>query len=403
MKVKKIEAFDVKYILNENIDNTKGNDLFTDEISKEVLRFHKTINGYCETELKSLKEFASHIGIKSFYVKDESTRFDLEAFKVLGGSYSVGKLICSKLGMDIKDVDFEYLKSDEVKAKLGDVTFATATDGNHGRGIAWAAKEFGQKAVIYMPKGTAQKRVDHIADLGATAIVTDLNYDDAVRLAFEDGKKNDWFVVQDTAWDGYTDIPTWIMQGYLTMATEACAQVEEIPTHVFLQAGVGAMAGAVQGYLANKYKENSPKVIVVEPLEAACVFRSAEVGDGKAQRVEGDLETIMAGLACGDTNPIGWEMLKDNAFAFLACDNFMAADGVRILGNPLGDDSAVVAGESGSVGAGLIYYMMTKDEFAPLRADFGLDKDSVVMIFNTEGATDPVNYREILWFGKYAK
>lgn len=403
MKVTCIDKMNLKYIINENKNTYKINENFTVEKSKSVKKFHRSIKAYKETELIELKNLAKALNVKSIFVKDESTRFNLEAFKVLGGSYSVAKLICEKLNLDIDTIDFEYLKSKEVKGKLGNITFATATDGNHGRGIAWTAKELGYKAIIYLPKGTAKRRIEHIENLGAEAILTDFNYDDAVRLAFKVASENGWDVVQDTAWEGYMKIPTWIMEGYLTMSSEACEQISETPTHVFLQAGVGAMAGAVQGYLAAKYMDLIPKTVILEPLEAACIFKSAEINDGKAKRVEGDLATIMAGLACGDANPIGWEVMSDNSFAFVACDNYMSADGVRILANPLDNDKKIIAGESGSVGIGFLYHLINSPDLEPLKRELNIDENSVILVFNTEGATDPVNYKDILWLGKYAK
>ncbi|MCP4044550.1 MAG: diaminopropionate ammonia-lyase, partial [Gammaproteobacteria bacterium] len=216
----------------------------------------------------------------------------------------------------------------KVRKRIGQITLTSATDGNHGRGIAWAAEKLGQKAVIYMPKGAAESRVDNIKGHGATVEVTDLNYDDAVRLCCEKADENGWYVVQDTAWEGYTDIPRWIMQGYMTMCAEAVGQMVQRktqPSHVFVQAGVGALAGAVLGYLINRFQNNPPKFIIMEPSSAACVYASATAGDGKTHAVTGDHETIMAGLACGEVNPISWEILRDFTSCYVSCDNHVAA------------------------------------------------------------------------------
>ena len=195
---------------------------------------------------------------------------------------------------------------------MGEITFVTATDGNHGRGVAWAANQLGQKAVVYMPKGSSQIRLENIRKENAEASIIDGNYDDAVRLADEMARKHGWVVIQDTAWDGYEDIPTWIMQGYGTLIDEAFEQLKEHsvekPTHVFLQAGVGSFAGAVQGYLAAKFGHDRPITIIVEPDDANCLYRSAI--SGERQIVDGDMPTIMAGLACGEPNTISWEVLK---------------------------------------------------------------------------------------------
>ncbi len=185
------------------------------------------------------------------YVKDESTRFGLRAFKVLGGSYAVAQLICRELAIRLEDTDYAYLVSDEVRRRISTMTLTTATDGNHGRGIAWAAQQLGIKAVIYMPRGAAQSRIDNIRSHGATVEVTDLNYDDAVRLANSMADRHGWHMIQDTAWEGYEEIPFWIMQGYMTMCKEALEQMIERgveSTHVFVQAGVGALAAAAVAY-----------------------------------------------------------------------------------------------------------------------------------------------------------
>lgn len=162
------------------------------------------------------------IGVGKILVKDEAYRFDLNAFKMLGGAYAIARLLCDEFKLDINAFDFDKLKND-ITEKM---TFATATDGNHGRGVAWAANKLGQNAVVYMPKGAADERVNNIRALGAECIVTDMNYDDTVRLAIKTADDNGWKVVQDTAWEGYTEIPTWIMQGYTTMAAEAVDQMK---------------------------------------------------------------------------------------------------------------------------------------------------------------------------------
>jgi len=394
---------DMEYILNDVVSGA-GYSLFSEEEAEKAIRFHSSIPGYEATPLAHLGKLAGIWGLKDFYVKDESYRFGLNAFKVLGGSYAIARLLCERLGKDISEVDFNYLVSDSVKKELGDITFVTATDGNHGRGIAWAAEKLRQKAVVYMPKGSAEARVKNIEAHGATVHVTDLNYDDAVRLACEQAEKNGWYMVQDTAWEGYEKIPTWIMQGYMTMVTEAINQLgDNVPTHVFIQAGVGAMAGAVQGALVEKYGEKSPVTVIVEPRNAACIYKSAQAGDGKPHTVTGDLNTIMAGLACGEPNPIGWDILKKSSKCFMSVDDYLAADGMRILSCPVLGDDRIISGESGPVGVGVLDLIMNDNSYADLKDALGLDSDSIILMFNTEGNTDPVGFREIVWYGKYLK
>lgn len=282
------------------------------------------------------------------------------------------------------------------------MTFATTTDGNHGRGVAWAARALGQNAVIYMPKGSAASRVKHITDLGAECIVTDMNYDDTVRLTMRTAAEKGWIVVQDTAWEGYTDIPTWIMQGYATLADEAAEQMDAMkaapPTHIFLQAGVGAMAGGVLGYFADCYGAENFNAIVVEPDGADCLWRSAEKGD--IVNVSGDLNTIMAGLACGEPNPLGWPLLRNNTRQFISCEDGVAALGMRVLGNPLGNDARVISGESGAVGMGILAAILFHPQRAALMQKLQLTETSRILVLNTEGDTDPLHYREVVWEGK---
>ena len=234
------------------------------ENAKKVSAFHKSFPEYTETPLANLQNLADLLGVKSIHVKDESYRFGLNAFKVLGGSYAIGSYIAQKLGMDISELPYEKMTSAEIKEKLGDVTFVTATDGNHGRGVAWTANRLGQKSVVYMPKGSAQERLDNIRALGSDASITDMNYDDAVRLANKGAEDYGWVMVQDTAWEGYEDIPGWIMEGYTTMAYEAIQQLkEEKPTHIFLQAGVGAMSGGLTGFFADLYGDEDRPIITI--------------------------------------------------------------------------------------------------------------------------------------------
>jgi len=377
---------------------------FSEGVADKVHRFHRQIPNYMPTELVSLKRLARAWKLGEIYVKDESTRFNLKAFKVLGGSYALARLICQEMGMRLEDTNYNQLISDEVRQRIGHITLTTATDGNHGRGIAWTAQQLGLKAVIYMPKGAVKSRIENIRSHGASVEVTDLNFDDTVRLASRMAKKNGWHMIQDTSWEGYEKIPLWIMQGYLTMCKEATEQMAELkiaPTHVFIQAGVGAMSGAVVGYLVNKFHDRPPQFIIMEPKNAACIFASAVAGNGKPHAVTGDLGTIMVGLACGEPNLIGWDILRDFPCAYVSCDNYVAANGIRILANPVNGDRVVEAGESGSVGIGLMELLANHTAFKEIKQALDIGPDSKLLFFNTEGATDPVNYQEILWYGKY--
>lgn len=375
-----------------------------EEVSK-AKKFHESFLEYDETPLIDLKELAKKIGLGGIYLKDESYRFGLNAFKVLGGSFAMGKYLADKLSEDIEDLPYEKMTCKEVKDKLGDITFVTATDGNHGRGVAWTANRLKQKSVVFMPKGSSIKRLNNIKSEGAEASITELNYDDAVRLANKYAEEHNGVIIQDTAWKGYEKIPAWIMQGYGTMALEASEQLKALnvlkPTHIFVQAGVGSLAGAVQGFFASQYGDDCPKTVVVESNLADCYYKSAIANDGEARAVGGDMQTIMAGLACGEVNTIGFTILKNYSKAFISCPDWVAAKGMRILGNPLKGDKGVISGESGAVTTGALYEIMTNDEYRDLKEALELDENSKVLLFSTEGDTDPEKYREIVWEGKY--
>lgn len=367
----------------------------------KALSFHRSIPGYAPTPLYSLPALSQKLGVKSIHLKDESQRFGLNAFKVLGGSYAMACHIAELLGHDINQLPFEAMASESVRNAVNTVTFATTTDGNHGRGVAWMARQLQQKAVIYMPKGSSPQRLAAIRNEGATAEIVDMNYDDAVRMTAEQAEKYGWIVVQDTAWQGYEKIPLWIMQGYGTLMLEAIDQLHQVPpTHVFVQAGVGSFAGMVQGVVTAAWGGNRPKVIVAEALIADCLYRSAVAKKGCAVAVGGDLQTIMAGLACGEANEIGWKLLRDYAAAFASCPDEVAALGMRMLGNPLPGDPQIISGESGAVTAGLLAMLMTSPVLAQTREQLGLDENSRVLVISTEGDTDPERYRNIVWNGE---
>lgn len=376
--------------------------LMADEQIQKALSFHKSFPQYGQTPLCELKNMAQYLGLNNFYVKDESYRFGLNAFKVLGGSFAMANYIAEKVGKDISEIDYNYLTSDELKEEFGQATFFTATDGNHGRGVAWAANKLGQKSVVLMPKGSAKSRFDNIQKEGAKVSIEEVNYDECVRMANKMAEETEnGVMVQDTAWEGYEKIPTWIMQGYGSMALEASKQLEESgtdrPTHVFVQAGVGSLAGAVIGYFANKYPDNPPIMVVIEAQAADCLYKSAIEKDGKIRFVEGDLNTIMAGLACGEPNTISFDILENHTSVFVSAPDWVAEKGMRMLGAPIKGDPQVISGESGAVAMGLVAAVMEDSEYKDLKDSLKLDENSKVLMFSTEGDTDPDNYKKILW------
>lgn len=387
-------------------ESGKGADLsaLSPASAEEVRKYHATFKEYRPTPLTALPGLAKTLGLKGLYLKDESKRFGLNAFKVLGGSYAMGRYLGETLGKKRESLSRDDLASPQTKAAAGDLTFITTTDGNHGRGLAWTARELGYKCKVYMPKGSEQIRVDNILAEGSECTVTDMNYDDAVRYCWDLAQKNGYVMVQDTAWEGYEEIPTWIMQGYMTLALEALEQMkalEVMPTHCFLQAGVGSFAGAVTGYLTAALGKNAPKFVIVEPHDANCIYKSAVVADGKPHNVTGDLSTLMAGLACGEPNTISWDILRDYASAYISCPDYIAANGMRILAAPVNGDAPVVSGESGAVTTGIVAWLMQSPAARTQRDALGLGGDSSVFVVSSEGDTAPGVYRNVVWYGDH--
>ncbi len=394
----------LKWTLNNitKSDDTQIQNMSVDEMEK-ASNFHKSFPQYEATPLTRLSELARYLGLRRLYVKDESYRFGLNAFKVLGGSYAIARYMAQQLHKDVSEIPYNVLTSAKLKEEFGQATFFTATDGNHGRGIAWAANKLGQKCVVRMPKGTTQTRLQNIAKENAEVTIENLNYDDCVRMAAKEAENTEHgIMVQDTAWEGYEEIPTWIMQGYGTLAMEADQQLAEDgcrPTHIFIQAGVGSLAGAVVGYFTNRFKENPPVMVVVEANAADCLYRSAMQGDGSRVDVTGDMLTIMAGLACGEANTVSWDILRNHADAFVSCPDWVSANGSRIYAAPLRGDRQVISGESGSVTMGLIHALMTKPKYQELRDALKLNAASEMLLVSSEGDTDPERYHEITWEG----
>ena len=344
--------------------------------------------GYAPTPLVSLPGLASSAGIGALTYKDESGRFGLGSFKALGGAYAVLRQLQARLG----NVSSVELRTGRHRARTGAITVTCATDGNHGRTVAWGAQLFGCRCVIYIHETVSPGRADAIARYGAEVRRVPGTYDDAVRQAARDAAANGWIVVSDTSYPGYIDIPRDVMQGYTVMADEALAQWQGAPpSHVFIQAGVGGLAAAVCGHLWETLGERRPRVVVVEPDRAACLFESA--AQGRAANIHGALDTMMAGLACGETSILAWKILEEGASDFLTVADEAAAAGMRVLATGVGGDPRVVAGEFAVAGlAGLLCAVARP----ALARTLGLDTGSHVLLFGSEGDTDPALYEKIV-------
>ena len=444
---------------------------FSYEGTEIVRRLHRQVPGFAASQLKSLSVRAAQLGVKALLVKDESSRFGLNAFKGLGGIYAVFRVICRELELDPAKTTMDDLRQEPCAGRIREMVFATTTDGNHGKGVSWAPKVFGAKAYVYMPVGTVPVRAQAIRDAGSAEVtITDMHYDDCVAWTAQKARENGWHLVQDTSWEGYEEIPLWIMQGYTTMYFEALEQMRamgyEAPTHIFLQAGVGSMAAAVAaaamsektcGQLgtavtvgvnnidrpkttAKVTDENftsqpgsscdgqtsghpgtaaaisgseggrpgtaaastehgiflKPVITTVESTEAACFYDSFEKGDGQPTAAHGSEQTIMAGLNCSVPCTLAWEILGKCAAGGFACADEVTCRGMRLLAHPTGTDPAIVSGESGAVTAGLVDTLLSDPGYEDIVRKLHLNKDSVILLFSTEGDTDPENYRRIV-------
>ncbi|MBL6454347.1 diaminopropionate ammonia-lyase [Belnapia sp. T6] len=346
-------------------------------------------DGYAPTPLLPLEELATAARIGALHWKDEGGRFGLGSFKALGGAYAVLRLLQAELarGGVANNATGAELAAGQYREAAQAITVTCATDGNHGRSVAWGAKRFGARCVIFVHEGVSQGRRDAIAAYGAEIRVVPGTYDDAVRAAQREATERGWFVVSDTSYPGYTEVPRDVMQGYRLMAEEAADSIPAPPTHVFIQGGVGGLAAAVSVQMRARYGLDGPRLVVVEPERAACLMASAEAGE--AVSVEGELDTIMAGLACGEPSLLAWQELERASFAFMAIPDASAIDCMRLLARRR---PRVVAGESAVAGlAGLL--LAAREPFA--RTALGLGEDSRVLVFGTEGATDPELYAKL--------
>ena len=349
--------------------------------------------GYAPTPLVSLNTLAAKAKVAEIFYKDEGPRFGLGSFKALGGAYAVSQLLRREITR-LKSINlptisklFDGSHSDVIS----EVTVCCATDGNHGRSVAWGAQTFGCKCVILIHSTVSEGRKQAIEAYGATVIRTKGNYDDSVREAQEAATREGWFVVSDTSYPGYTEIPKDVMQGYELMAAEACEQMQSKPTHIFLQTGVGGMAAAVAAYTKRRYGDERPVIVLADPDQSACWLESIRLGTPSP--VHGDLNTLMAGLACGEVSVIAWDILRQTADAVMSVMDDDAVAMMRVLANPTPNDKAIVAGESAVAG---LAALMAAADHAQARSALGLDAHSKILVFGTESDTDPDLYMNLI-------
>jgi diaminopropionate ammonia-lyase len=348
--------------------------------------------GYTATPLRALSKLAGAAGIGDILYKDEGERFGIGSFKALGGAYAVLLLLQRHiLACRHATISARELISGPHANLTSRVTVTCATDGNHGRSVAWGARTFGCRCVIYVPESVSQGRCRAIEAYGAQVRRVAGTFDDAVRQAAAHAAAHGWHVVSDTSYGGCSDAPRDVMQGYSLMVDEALSQCGVPPSHVFVQGGVGGLAAGVCSHLWERFGSARPRFVVVEPEKADCLLRSAVAGCPTP--VRGPLDTIMGGLACGEVSPLAWQILEPGADAFATIGDDAAADCMRLLAEGCCGDDPVVAGESGVAGlAGLLLSCADADA----RRLLGLQSDSRVLVLGTEGATDIETYRAIV-------
>jgi len=366
-----------------------------------MLGFHRSLPGYKPTPLCELPDLAFRLGLGAVLVKDEAKRFNIKAFKALGASYAIYRFLKKQWRLRFTTpFTPESFQDAGMLAELGHFTFCAATDGNHGRAVAWMAKKLGQKAVIYMPADSVPARVENICGEGAEVVLVTGTFDDCVKRCAADTSKNGWQAISDTAYPGYHEIPGWILLGYTTIFADLEGVLHQPGKAgvdvVILPAGVGGLAAAGAFYYSKQYGAERPVLICVEPVSSDCFLESIRFGKGKALPTRGKQTSIMAGLNCGIPSPLAWPIVRDAMHFFLAVGDEYAKQAMRRYNHPLGIDPRIISGESGSSGLAALLALTNSEKLATIRAKLPLGPNSRVLLLNTEGDTDPVNFQKIV-------
>jgi len=389
---------------------------------------HRSLPEYQPTPLVTLPARARELGVGGVVVKDESHRYGLKAFKALGSTYAIYRFVRRHLESNGRSCPQAESFYQEVALPPGAFTFCTATDGNHGRGVAWVARKLRQQAVIYMPANSAPARIENIRKENAEVVVVDGSYDDAVVRCAEDAQARGWQIISDTSWTGYEEIPRWVQAGYLTMFNEIHAAGDVPIDVVIVPAGVGALAAAAAWYYNRVYPPPRPKLVSVEPVGADCMLQSIISESGEPVSIKGELTSIMAGLNCGTPSPVAWPFMKLGYDLFMTVTDDDAREAMRVyfrstvskppfgfaqdrrgfrpieedhdrphdIARPHGDDPRIISGESGAATLAALMTLCRHSSFAEARDFLNLSPTSRVLLLNTEGDTDPEGFREIV-------
>lgn len=359
-----------------------------DEAFQEITQWQ----GYGATPLYSLPSLAKDLELGTLCYKDEGPRFGLASFKALGGAYAALHVLKREIERRMgQSVTFEEIRTGQWAQEVAGVTLTSATDGNHGRSLAWGCQMIGAPCRIYIHAQVSEGRAQAMQALGAEVIRIEGDYDASVDQCRREAQRYGWFVVSDTSWPGYNQPPRDVMAGYGVMAREVFDSLTEAPTHIFLQAGVGGLAAAMAASLRQLWGKTSPRIVVVEPDFAPCLFESARAGAMTVFDIK--QETIMAGLSCGAPSPLAWEILQNEVSDFLSISDDLIGPAMVQLARPSGDDPKIEAGESGVAG---LAALMAVCQLSDMRQKLGLDHKSRVLLIGSEGVTDPVIYNQIM-------
>ncbi len=344
---------------------------------EEPFSFHKTLDEYEETPLYNLKNLAQNLGVNNIYIKDEGSRFGTFALKILGATYALH--ILEKVRHTIPGV-------------------CTATDGNHGRALAWAAKRQNYKTVIFVPNYTAKSRIKYIEEQGAKVVISKGDYDMAVSEASEFSRKKKYQLIQDTAWKNYVVVPATIMAGYYTQMHEINNQTLKLHDPridiIIIQAGVGTWPSSVVHFVRKHNKNKNIKIVCVEPFESDAIYESVKRASLASTRKSKN--TIMAGLNCGTPSYLAYEILKQGVDAFLIISDEYDIDAIKYLNAPLPNDPYIASGESGAAGLAGLLAIIQNRQLDRLRKCLNITKNSNVLLFNTENVTDPELHYQII-------
>jgi diaminopropionate ammonia-lyase len=387
-----MRAAPVRHVVGPRLPGTAAQDILTPADLAAAWDEITGWPGYTPTPLHDLPTLARRLGVAQILYKDEGPRFGLGSFKALGGAYAALRALHAEItrqkGVPVSAQD---LAQGKLKAEAAHITLVSATDGNHGRSLAWGCRRFGARCRIYIHAEVSEGRAQAMRDLGAEVVRIAGDYDASVAMAREEAERHGWLVISDTSWDGYTDPPRDVMAGYGVMMHEACDQMGTPPSHVVVQGGVGGLAAAVAACLRQHYGTRAPRFVVVEPDRAACLFESARAGTMASVEIEA--ETIMAGLSCGVPSPLAWAILREEASDFVTIPDALVPPAMRALARPLGEDPAIEAGESAV--AGLALLMAAADDPA-LCHSLGLGPVSRVLLIGSEGVTDRSIFNDIM-------